>query len=186
MPTLPRQSSYRATRPDGKTIKIKSDLQTFSVRNPEGRGGLFSALPVPSRGDGKVAVCGMSWALLEWGTPSFAMRFLSLSHHVCVHETSVKLLGRVTGPSLAPTPSHSPSLSLFHPPMASHRTLLPWVRACYPPNHDPSRVFSECISALGCILSHKLSKVPRLGQTDGLQETCRLFVGHSCHWDEDF
>lgn len=127
----------------------------------------FLALLVRSCGDGKAAVCGTSWALLEWGTPSFVMRFLSLSHHICVHETSVKLLGRVTGTSLAPTPSHTPSLSLFHPPMASHRTLLPWVRTCYPPNRNPSQVFLEGISALRCILSHELSKVHHLGQADG-------------------
>lgn len=121
-----------------------------------------------------------------WGTPCFAMRFLSLSCHICVHATSVKLLGHVTGTSLAPTPSHTLSLSLFNPPMASHRTLLLWVRACYPCNCDPSRVFLEGISALGCILSHELSKLPHLGQADGLQETCCLLVGHSCHWDEVF
>lgn len=112
------------------------------------------------------------------------MGFLSLSCHICVHATSVKLLGHVTETSLAPSPSHTLSLSLFHPPMALHRILLPWVHACQLPNCDPSQVFSEGVSGLGCILSHELSKLPHLGQAEGLQETHRLPVGHSCHWDE--
>lgn len=55
-----------------------------------------------------------------------------------------------------------------------------------PPNCDPCRAFLGGISALGCILSHELSKLPSLGQASGLQETCCLSVGPSCHWDEVF
>lgn len=160
------QSSYRATRPAGKTMKIKSALQTFSLPSSEGWGGLFSAPacaqfsgPVfshPCLWDGKAAACGTSWALLEWGAPSFAMGFLSLSCHIRVHATSVKLLGHVTETLLAPSPSHTLSLSLFHPPMALHRILGPCM---LPPQLWSSQVFSEGVSALGCILSHELSKI---------------------------
>lgn len=49
-------------------MKIKSDLQTFPLPSPKGWGGAcFLLLLVPSRGDGKAAACGSSWALLEWG-----------------------------------------------------------------------------------------------------------------------
>lgn len=111
----------------------------------------------------------MSWALLEWGTPSFMMVFLSLSRHIHVHATFVKLLGHVAGTSLESSSSHN----VPNPLPSSHGLTwdpVPWVHACYPSNCDPSQVFSEDISALGCIFSHELSKSPNAGQTDGLQE----------------